>query len=156
MHDPRRSRANLLLRVLVAACLLVDAVVHLRLASNYQLAQPQGIGQGNLFRLESLVAVLAALYVLARGTRAAFLTAAGVGLSAFVAVMLYRYVQVPALGPLPSMYEPVWFFQKTLSALAEGLAAALAVVAALANHPPSLSRPPEIANNPLNPGVGPG
>ena len=42
-------------------------------------------------------------------------------LVAFAAVMLYRYVDIPAIGPLPAMYEPVWFFEKTLSAVAEGL-----------------------------------
>lgn len=118
-----------LLRVVVAAGLVVDAVVHLRLASQYQLAAPGGIGQGNLFRVQAVVALLVAVYVLVRGSRTAFLAAGAVALSAFVAVVLYRYVQVPALGPIPSMYEPVWFFEKTLSAVAEGLTGLVALLA---------------------------
>ncbi|GAB3665420.1 hypothetical protein GCM10027596_31560 [Nocardioides korecus] len=118
-----------MLRVLIALGLMIDAVVHLRLAGGYQLAQPQGIGQGNLFRLESAVALLSAVYVLLRGTRTSLLIAAGVGASAFIAVVLTRYVSVPSLGPIPPMYEPVWFLQKTISAVAEGLTAVLALVA---------------------------
>ena len=41
-------------------------------------------------------------------------------MSALGAVLLYRYVNVPMLGPLPAMYEPVWFLEKSLSAVAEG------------------------------------
>lgn len=130
MRGLRGDPVNLIIRLLVVAGLLVDAVVHLRLASNYQLAQPAGIGQGNLFRVAAVVAVLAAVYVLVRGTRTAFLVAAAVGLSALGAVVLYRYVDVPSLGPIPSMYEPVWFFQKSLSAVAEAVAGALALVGA--------------------------
>ncbi len=122
------------LALLVAAGLVVDAYVHLHLASGYQLAAPAGIGQGNLFRVEAVVALLVAGLVLLTGSRVAFAAAALVGLSAFAAVVLYRYVQVPALGPIPSMYEPVWFFQKTLSAIAEG-AVGLLAVAAFVSYP---------------------
>lgn len=37
----------------------------------------------------------------------------------------WRY-DVPALGPLPDMYEPLWFPEKTLTTLAEALAAVVA------------------------------
>ena len=47
------------------------------------------------------------------------------------AVLLYRYVNVPMLGPFPAMYEPVWFPDKTLSAVAEAVAALVAGAAAL-------------------------
>ena len=123
----RLTPLNVVLRLLVVACLVVDAIVHLRLAHGYQLAQPGGIGQGNLFRIEAVVALLVALAVLVLGNRLAFLAAFLVAGSAFVAVVLYRYVDVPSFGPLPSMYEPVWFGQKTISAVAEGVGALLAL-----------------------------
>lgn len=132
--------SGLVLRLLVCAGLIVDAVVHLRLAGGYQLAQPGGIGQGNLFRVEAVVALVVGLYVLLRGSRLALALAAVVALSALGAVVLYRYVDIPAIGPLPSMYEPVWFFQKSLSALAEGVAGALAVIGAVTLRNPSPSR----------------
>ena len=56
------SRAGLALRGLTAAALLVDAVVHIRLAYGYQLSAPSGIGAGNLFRLEAAVAGAALLW----------------------------------------------------------------------------------------------
>lgn len=126
----RRDPIALLLCLLVSAGLVVDAVVHLRLAPQYQLAQPGGIGQGNLFRIEAVVAVLAALFLLVRRSRLAFGVAALVALSALVAVVLYRYVDVPAIGFVPTMYEPVWFFSKTLSAVAEAAAGVLALAGA--------------------------
>lgn len=126
---------NLALRVLTALALFIDAGVHIYLAPGYQAASPGGIGQGNLFLLESAAAVLAALWVLFRGSRASFALALVVALSAFVAVVLYRYVDIPAFGPLPAMYEPVWFFEKSLSAVAEGAGALLAAAGLVRTKP---------------------
>lgn len=130
-----RRPAGLALRLITVAGLAVDAIVHLQLAPGYQLAARGGIGEGNLFRIEAAMAIVVALGVLIRPGRttyaAAFLVAAG-GLGA---VLLYRYVDVPAFGPLPSMYEPVWFAKKSLSAVAEGLAAVAALVGVRATRP---------------------
>jgi hypothetical protein len=123
----RSTSVAWLLRAVVAAGLAVDAVVHLRLAPEYQMAFPHGVGGGTLFRLEAAFAVLAAVGVLVWGNRRSYLLAFAVAASAFVAVLLTRYVEVPAVGPLPSMYEPVWFLEKSLSAGAEALAALAAV-----------------------------
>ncbi|WP_246848541.1 hypothetical protein [Pseudarthrobacter sp. NIBRBAC000502772] len=123
------------LRVLTALALFIDAGVHIYLAPGYQAASPGGIGQGNLFYLESAAAVLAALWVLFRGSRASFALALVVALSAFVAVVLYRYVDIPAFGPFPAMYEPVWFLEKSLSAVAEGAGALLAAVGLVRTAP---------------------
>lgn len=118
--------AGWVLRVLVAACLVADAVVHLRLASRYGMASAPGhLSEGLLFRVESIVALVVALLVLVLGNRIAFAAAFVVAGSAFVAVVLFRYVDVPAFGPVPSMYEPLWFRDKTISAIAEGLGAVL-------------------------------
>lgn len=124
-----RKPANILLRAVVAAGLLVDAFVHLHLASGYQEASPGGIGLGTLFRIQAVTAIAAALYVLARGTRRAYAVALLVAGGALLAVLLSRYVDLPAIGPLPAMYEPLWFPEKAVSAAAEGLAAALAAIA---------------------------
>lgn len=125
------------LRAVIAVTLLVDAVVHLRLAPGYQQSAPSGIGAGNLFRVEAAAALLVAIWVVWRGSRAALLAALVVGLSACAAVVLYRYVDVPALGPIPAMYEPVWFAEKSLSAVAEAvtaMAAAAALVLTSRDH----------------------
>lgn len=117
---------DILLRLLVAAGLIVDAVVHLNYASRYD---PIGntISQGDVFRIESSVALLVALVLLVGPwKRAGYLAAFLVAASAFAGVMLYRYVNVGAIGPIPNMYEPIWFGQKTLSAYAEAVAAVVA------------------------------
>lgn len=125
----RRSSPGLIvLRVLIAIGLVIDAYVHFVLAPNYQFAYPDGIGGGNLFRIQAAVAILAAIYVLVSGSKLSYAIAAVVALSAFAAVVLSAYVQLPQVGPIPAMYEPLWFFEKTLSAVAEGLAGVLAVV----------------------------
>lgn len=120
--------ADLALRVLTALALLIDAGVHIQLAPGYQAGSTGGLGQGALFVLEGATAILTALYVLLRGSRAAYALAFVVSLSAFVAVVVYRYVDIPAFGPFPAMYDPTWFFEKSLSAAAEAAGAVLAAV----------------------------
>lgn len=53
----------------------------------------------------------------------AFLVSAG----GTAAVLLYSYVDVGPFGPVPDMYEPVWYLEKTLSAWAEAVAALAAL-----------------------------
>ena len=127
----RGSAGEIVLRLLVAATLVIDAAVHFHLAPGYQLANPAGIGQGNLFYIESVVSVIVAVYLLIRGSRPAYLAALLVAGSAFAAVLVTTVVAVPAIGPLPAMYEPVWYGEKTLSAVAEALGAALSILALL-------------------------
>jgi hypothetical protein len=117
---------GLVLRGITVAGLLVDAVLHLQLAANYQLAAPGGIGQGNLFRIEAALAILALLLVLWRGSRTAYAGAFLVAAGGLAAVLVYRYYQLPSFGPVPAMYEPVWFFKKSLIAVAAAVAAAAA------------------------------
>jgi hypothetical protein len=62
-----------------------------------------------------------AVLLLLTGNRWVWLLAALIGLASFGAVMLYRYVDVGAIGPLPNMYDATWqpSPDKMLSALAE-------------------------------------
>ncbi|WP_411374690.1 hypothetical protein ACLH0K_16905 [Arthrobacter sp. MPF02] len=105
---------------------MVSAAIHVQLAPGYQQGAPGGIGQGTLFLVQAGAAALAALFVLLRNSRTAFAAAAVVALSSLAAVILYRYVQVPAIGPVPSMYEPVWYTAKVITAVAEATAGVLA------------------------------
>jgi cytochrome c oxidase assembly factor CtaG len=123
----RLSRTTLwLLTAITAIGLAVDAYVHWHLAPGFDTLVGTGslqISQGQLFRVEAFLAVIAMIGVLATRHRLvsgfAFVVAAG-GLAA---VLLYGYVDVGALGPLPDMYDPVWTAEKTISAVAEALAA---------------------------------
>lgn len=139
------------LTVVVVAGLAVDAFVHFDLASAYGVVKSSTLSQADLFRTEGALAVIAGVAVSVRPRRYtaafAFLTSAG-GLAA---VLLYRYVDVGAFGPLPNMYDPIWYPEKTLSAWAEGIAAlaALGVLAAIRlrhriTHAPARLRPTHI------------
>ena len=119
---------DVLLRVGVAAALLVSAVIHLRLADDYNLAFPGGLGGGTIFRLEAVAALAALVLVLWWGGVRGHLPALVVLAGAFAAVVLYRFVPVPAIGPVPSMYEPVWYAEKTISAVVAGAGAVLAAI----------------------------
>lgn len=122
----RLVRGTLLL--LVAAGLAVDAWVHLDVAPAYDGVRTSAVSQGDLFRAESVAAILSAVLLLAwprRWTAAVALLVAAGGVAA---VLLYQYVDVGALGPLPDMYEPVWFTRKLQSLWAEAAAAVAAAV----------------------------
>ncbi len=125
-----------LLRAVTAAGLAIDAYVHADLAPTYDPVN-KDISQGDLFRIEAGIASLAALLVLIYARRItwalAFLTAGG-GLAL---LLIYRYVNVGSLGPVPNMYEPVWFPEKTATTIAQAVATATALaglVFAVARH----------------------
>ena len=111
------------LRVVTAAALAVDAFVHVDLAGRYDANQGTGpLSQGDLFRIEAVVSGLAALALLISGRWLVWLVAWLVAVSAVGAVLLYRYHDPGELGPLPDMYEPFWFREKSAATLAEGVA----------------------------------
>lgn len=123
---------EVLLRLLTAAGLAIDAYVHADLASAYNTELHT---EGVLFGVEAGVAALAALLVLVTGMRLEYVFAFLVAASAFAAIMVYRYIDVGTIGPIPNMYEPVWFHEKALAAIAEGVAMVSALAGALLFRP---------------------
>ena len=139
---PPSLLASWALRVGTAAALAIDAAVHWQNAPAYD-AVTGTVSQGALFRTEAVVAVAAGLLVLIRPRRSSWLAALLVGASALGAVLLYRYVDVGSLGPLPDMYENTWQVPgKLLSAYAE---AAVVVLAALGQLTHRSAAPPHEA-----------
>ena len=100
---------RVLLTVVVLAGLAVDVYVHFDLASSYVGVKSSTLNQGDLFRAEAILALIAGIALLVRPRRYtaafAFLVTAG----GTAAVLLYRYVDVGAFGPLPNMYENIWY-----------------------------------------------
>jgi hypothetical protein len=121
-------RIRFALRVLGAAALGTSAYVHIHLADQFDY--PGTISGGTLFRTQGAVAALIALFLLVTGHRLAWLAGAGLGLTSFAAVMLYRYVDVGAIGPLPNMNDPTWrpSPDKLLSAIVEAGVVVLFIV----------------------------
>lgn len=118
------------LRLVVLAGLVIDAVVHFDLAPTYD-GNKKSISQGDLFRIEGVLAIAAAVAILLIRGRLVALIAFAVLAGGVAAVVLYRYVNVGELGPLPNMYEPLWYGKKTQSLWGEviGAVAALGLVA---------------------------
>jgi hypothetical protein len=116
------------LRVGTAAALGIDAAVHLRNASTYDDVKAT-FTQGGLFRVEAGLAIAVGLLVLIWPRRSSWVAALLVSASAFAAVLVYRYVDIGSLGPVPDMYENTWQVPgKLLSAYAEGAAVVLAAL----------------------------
>ena len=130
VESPARTwrAVRIALIVLAVAGLAVDAYVHLDLASGYDPVKTSTLSQGDLFRAESVVAILAALLQIVRPRRWSAAIAAVVAGSALAAVLVYRYADIGQIGPIPSMYEASWYTEKTISAIAEAAAFVAAVV----------------------------
>jgi hypothetical protein len=115
------------LRVVTAASLVVDAVVHNELVHRYAPNQSGGLSQGQLFRIEAVVAMLAAALVLITARWFAWVIAFAVAASALAAVLISTNYDIGSIGPIPDMYEPIWYGKKTLAASAEAIGAVTAL-----------------------------
>ena len=117
------------LAVVTAALLGVDAFVHLHYAHSYDQFKSSTMTEGTLFRIQGVVAILVGLAVLIWPSVLTWILSLLVAGSAVVAVTLYTYVDVGALGPLPDLYEHTWSPPgKVLSAVAELTAAILSII----------------------------
>jgi hypothetical protein len=122
------------LRLATAAALGIDAAVHAGDASGYDAVKAT-ISQGQLFRVEAAVAVAAGLLVLIWPRPISWIIAFVVAASALTTVLVYRYVDVGQLGPIPDMYENTWSVPgKLLSVYAEGAAVILSAVGFLVHR----------------------
>lgn len=118
------------IRAVIAAGLVIDAYVHLDLASVY--AEGGGaINEGVLFRAEAVAALLAAIAVVVIGRRVCYLAGLAVAASALIVMLVARYVDIGQIGPFPDPYDPVWFPEKLLAAFAEGAASVMALAGAI-------------------------
>jgi hypothetical protein len=115
--------------VATAALLTIDAYVHFHDAGFYDSVAPTTLNEATLFRAQAAAAIVVAIALLLRPYLVVWAVAVLVAGSAFGAVLLYTYVDVGKLGPLPDMYEPTWVVPgKRASAVAEGLATLLALI----------------------------
>jgi hypothetical protein len=112
----------------------IDAYTHLDLAANYDPIRTSTFSQGDLFRVEAVAAIVAAIALLVRPRRYTAILAALVAAAGFAAVMILRYVDIKGFGPFPTMYEPLWYTEKTRSAYAEGVAALTSAALLVMRH----------------------
>jgi hypothetical protein len=131
---PAVDRATVVLRVLVAVSLGVSAYLHFDLAEG-PLAGDGKITLAGMFIGQAVVAALVAIWVLVRGDRIALLAGLLVGGASFLALILSVYVEIPAIGPFPTLYEPLWYTEKVIAAVSAGLATVFAGLALLRLRP---------------------
>lgn len=125
---------RILLRILVIAGLAADAYLHFKLAKGMDFQKGSGqfaVSEGWLFRVQGAVAAVTGLVLLVRANRLTYALSFLVAGSAVGALLLYHYVDVGPIGPLPNMHEPVWYTDKTLTAVTEGVATVAALLGML-------------------------
>ena len=131
----RALRIALLL--VTAAALVVNAVIHLRLAGPFDAITGTLVSQGMLFRIQAAVNIAAAALLLTRSrwaaALAALVAAGGLGL---VVITTLVPLDLTTIG-LPFLFEPVWYADKVVSALAQALALVTALAAALLARRPA-------------------
>ncbi|MFF2846862.1 hypothetical protein ACFVT5_11070 [Streptomyces sp. NPDC058001] len=119
---PRHVRpVHAVTRIVAAAALAVDAYYHAHLAPQYD-GVSASISQGDLFRIEAALAALAALLVLVWRRLPADVYAWLVAAGGLALLLIYRYMDVGKLGPIPNMYEPSWYTEKWITAVAQAVA----------------------------------
>ncbi|HZC51028.1 MAG TPA: hypothetical protein VE441_00820 [Mycobacterium sp.] len=116
------------LRLATAAGLAIDAYVHADLVEHYAANKSAGtLSQGDLFHIESGVASFAALLIIVSAWREIWAFAALIAASALAAITISANYDIGTIGPIPDMYEPLWYPEKSLTAWAEAIATTLAV-----------------------------
>ena len=126
----RTDRSSIVLRVVGALALGYSAYLHFRIASNDPpLFEDGGVRLSGLFVAQAVAATLVSLWVLAQGSRLAWLAFGAVAVASFAAVVMSTYVEIPAIGPFPVIYDPVWYDDKVLAAVSAGVASLVALVA---------------------------
>jgi hypothetical protein len=140
MRAESHKPVQVALIAVVVVGLAIQAFVHFHLAGSFPLNKTSTLSEEDLFNAEAVAAVIAALALIFRPRRYtagfAFLVAA----AGTAAVVVYRYVNVGKIGPIPNMYDPYWApFEKNLSVIAEAIAAVAAFALFVLLHQQSRS-----------------
>ncbi|MEO7349658.1 MAG: hypothetical protein ABIW32_07365 [Terrimesophilobacter sp.] len=122
-------------RIWTAIALLVNAYVHFMLATPFDALVGTLVSQGNLFRIQGVVNILAAILILVvhrwwAGLIAAAIAAGGLAL---LVVSVYVPLDLSALG-LPVIYEPVWYQDKVVAVVAQAFAVVGGLVVAVVSR----------------------
>lgn len=118
--------------VCAAVGLTVSAFVHVTLAGPFDANVGTIASQGVLFRVQAVIDVLAAALIVIRPRRWASLIVAVVALGglALILVTVAVPLDLTAIG-LPYLFEPSWYQNKIVAAVAQGVAALGALVVTL-------------------------
>ncbi len=126
------TRAGTALHVIGAVALGYSGYLHLRIA----LERPPLFADGQVslsgaFVAQTVAAAVVVVWVLARGHLLSWLAFGVVAVGSLAALVLSVYAQIPAVGPFPELFEPLWYADKYLAAAAAAVASVVALVAVL-------------------------
>lgn len=128
MNTREWSASRTTLIVITIAGLVVDAIVHFNLASAFAGTKTSVLSEADIFRIDASIAIVAAVALAVRPRRYTAAFAFLVAAAGTAAVIVYRYVDVGAFGPIPNMYDPYWQpIGKVLSAIGEAVATVTAL-----------------------------
>ncbi|UTT63149.1 hypothetical protein [Microcella humidisoli] len=125
------------LLIVTAIALVVNAVIHFQLAGPFEAITGTLVGQGTLFRIQAAVNIAAALLLITRTRWAAALAAlVAAGGLALVVITTLVPLDLSPIG-LPVLFEPIWYADKVIAAVAQAIALAAAITAALLRPRPA-------------------
>lgn len=120
------------LRIVGAIALGYSGYLHLRIAlERPPLLADGGVTLSGLFVAQAFAAAVVVIWVLVQGRLFSWLAFAAVAFGSLAALVLSTYVRIPAVGPFPVLYEPVWYADKYLAAVSAAIAGVVAAVAVL-------------------------
>ena len=123
---------------LLAVALVVNAVIHLRLAAPFDAVAGTIVTQGDLFRIQAvanLVAIAVVLIARRRWADALALVIAAGG-AALIIVTALVPLDLTAIG-LPYLFEPAYYPDKTVALVAQLVAVAAATALILLRRRPT-------------------
>ena len=125
------------LLIITAIALVVNAVIHFQLAGPFDAITGTLVSQGTLFRIQAAVNIAAALLLITRTRWAAALAAlVAAGGLALVVITTLVPLDLSPIG-LPFLFEPIWYADKVIAAVAQAIALAAAITAALLRRRPA-------------------
>lgn len=122
-------------RILTALALLVNAYIHFVLAPPFDALVGTLVSQGTLFRIQGVVNILVAVLILAVPRYWTGLVAAAVAAGGLVLLVTSVFValDLTAIG-FPVIYEPVWYQDKVIAVVAQGIALGGGIAVAMAGR----------------------
>lgn len=123
---------------LLAVALIINAVIHLRLAAPFDAVAGTLVSQGDLFRIQAVSNVAAIVVVLLARRRWADALALVIaaGGAALIVVTALVPLDLTAIG-LPLLFEPAYYPDKTMALVAQLVAVAAAIALILVRRRPT-------------------
>ena len=127
---------------LLAVALIVNAVIHLRLAAPFDAVAGTIVTQGDLFRIQAVsnIVAIAVLVIARRRWADALALVIAAGGAALIVVTALVPLDLTAIG-LPYLFEPAYYPDKTYALVAQLVAVAAATALILLRRQPAGATP---------------